>query len=153
MSRVETSIHIAAPPEEVWDVVMDPHRFADWVSIHRDLHHADDGPPAEGMKLDQTLSIRGAKFRVRWVLAECEPGTRAVWAGRGPMGSAARTVYTLEAEDGGTRFGYENEFHPPGGPLGAAASRVLVGGVPRREADRSLDRLKALVEGPPAPRG
>jgi uncharacterized membrane protein len=45
-----------------------------------------------------------------------------------------------------TRFDYENEFKAPGGILGAAASRVIVGGVPQREANRSLQRLKALIE-------
>jgi hypothetical protein len=45
-----------------------------------------------------------------------------------------------------TRFEYENEFKVPGGMLGRAASRVVVGGVPQREANRSLERLKALVE-------
>jgi hypothetical protein len=50
--------------------------------------------------------------------------------------------------DGGrTRFDYENEFKAPGGIIGAAASRVLVGGVPQREATRSLQQLKALIEG------
>jgi hypothetical protein len=48
--------------------------------------------------------------------------------------------------NGGTRFAYENEFKPPGGIFGSAASKVLVGGVPEREAKRSLQRLKALLE-------
>ncbi len=63
------------------------------------------------------------------------------------MGSHARTAYVLEPDgDGGTRFHYENEFKAPGGPLGAAASRVLVGGLPEREAKASLQKLKALLE-------
>ena len=36
--------------------------------------------------------------------------------------------------------------NPPGGIVGAAASRMLIGGVPEREAMRSLQRLKALLE-------
>jgi hypothetical protein len=49
--------------------------------------------------------------------------------------------------NGGTDFHYVNEFSAPGGPLGKAASRVLVGGLPKKEADASLQRLKALLEG------
>lgn len=146
MSRVETAVEIAAPRDRVWDTVMDPHRFTEWVSIHRELHEADPGPPRAGMRLDQTLSIRGARVRVKWVLAECDPGRYAVWEGKGPMGAKARTVYSLGDSDGRTRFDYVNEFTAPGGPLGAAASRVLVGGVPEREATRSLAKLKALLE-------
>jgi uncharacterized membrane protein len=49
---------------------------------------------------------------------------------------------------GGTRFEYENEFKAPGGFLGAAASRMLIGGVPEREARQSLEKLKNLLEKP-----
>ena len=72
----------------------------------------------------------------------------ATWEGRGPAHSYARTAYQLSDRDGGgTHFEYENEFKAPGGFLGTAASRVLVGGVPQREANRRSQQLKALLEG------
>jgi hypothetical protein len=84
---------------------------------------------------------------VHWTLTEADRPHAATWEGRGPAGSYARTSYRLKAVDGGrTRFEYENEFKAPGGFLGAAASRVIVGGVPEREANRSLENLKALLE-------
>jgi hypothetical protein len=52
----------------------------------------------------------------------------------------------LRPDGEGTHFEYENEFKAPGGLLGKAASRVVVGGVPEREAKRSLQQLKALLE-------
>jgi uncharacterized protein YndB with AHSA1/START domain len=144
---VVADIDIDAPPERVWETVMDPHRFADWVTIHRKVNHADDGPPRQGMRMEQTLCLRGANFKVKWTLSAYEDQRLAVWEGVGPMRSHARTEYHLTPDgDGGTRFHYVNEFHAPGGPLGAAASRVLVGGLPDREAHRSLQQLKRLVE-------
>ena len=32
---VKQSIEIDAPIEEVWDLVMDPDRFGEWVTIHK----------------------------------------------------------------------------------------------------------------------
>ena len=56
-------------------------------------------------------------------------------------------MYELQPDgENGTLFDYTNEFKPPGGPLGAVAGRVLVGGLSQREAQRSLQRLKQLVE-------
>jgi hypothetical protein len=52
----------------------------------------------------------------------------------------------LRDENGGTRFDYRNEFRPPLGPIGALVSRALVGGMPEREAKRTLDRLRAHLE-------
>jgi uncharacterized protein YndB with AHSA1/START domain len=146
MSEVVTSIQIDASPEEVWDVVMDPARLGDWVTIHRRLHEAPNGPPRTGDEMVQTLHLRGASFKVHWELASCHAPTHAEWHGRGPARSKAETEYRLTPVDGGTRFDYRNEFKAPLGPLGAVASRALVGGLPRREADASLARLKRLVE-------
>lgn len=149
MSLVTASIHIAAPASEVWETVMDPSRLADWVSIHRRLLSADEGPVRVGYEMDQRISVRGVSLDVHWMLIECVPGERAVWQGRGPARSRARTVYALAPEDGGTRFDYRNEFHPPLGPIGALASRALARGMPEREAARTLERLSACLRASP----
>jgi uncharacterized protein YndB with AHSA1/START domain len=147
MSEVVTSIDIAAPPEQVWALAMDPDRLADWVTIHRRLHDHTDGRPQRGYEMEQTLCLRGVNFKVHWELVHCEAPHRAEWHGRGPARSHAETEYRLSANGaGGTHFGYRNEFRAPLGPLGAMASRAIVGGLPRREADASLQRLKALAE-------
>jgi uncharacterized protein YndB with AHSA1/START domain len=147
VSRVTAAIDIDAPPKKVWDVVMDPERLADWVTIHRGVDRVSDRPLQDGSTLRQELCIRHVTFHVRWKVDEAKPCEVAVWEGKGPARSKAHTVYRLSANDaGGTRFEYENEFKAPLGPLGAAASRALVGGLPQREANATLQRLKALVE-------
>ena len=70
-----------------------------------------------------------------WELADSEEPHHASWKGKGPARSHAETEYRLTPVDGGTRFDYRNEFKAPLGPLGAVASRALVGGLPEREAD------------------
>jgi carbon monoxide dehydrogenase subunit G len=143
---VSASTDIAAPPEEVWEMVMDPGRLDEWVTIHRKLLYADEGPPRVGYKMDQQLHLRGVSLEVHWRLVDCSPGERAVWQGRGPARSRAQTQYLLNAVDGGTRFDYRNEFRAPLGPVGALVSRALIGGMPEREAKRTLERLRAHLE-------
>ena len=146
MALVSRTVQIDAPPEHVWEVVMDPRRLGEWVTIHRRLARWPEGPPHEGATMEQTLCLRGVSFRVAWRLTEVDAPRRAVWEGAGPARSRARTEYLLSAVAGGTRFHYRNEFRAPLGPLGAVASRALVGGIPEREASRTLERLKLLVE-------
>jgi uncharacterized protein YndB with AHSA1/START domain len=147
VTLVTASIDIDAPREQVYDAMLDPDHLDEWVTIHRRVNHRDDGAPRKGFEMDQTLHVRGASFKVHWTLTEAERPDHATWEGRGPAHSYARTSYRLRATNGGgTRFDYENEFKAPGGILGAAASRVIMGGVPQREAHRSLERLKALLE-------
>jgi carbon monoxide dehydrogenase subunit G len=146
MSLVEASILIAASPADVWKVVMDPSRLQEWVTIHRRLVHADEGPPRVGYRMDQQVHLRGVSLEVHWELVQCKPAALAVWEGRGPARSHAHSEYVLQAHDRGTRFDYRNDFRTPLGPVGALVSRALVGGVSEREANRTLERLRAYVE-------
>jgi uncharacterized protein YndB with AHSA1/START domain len=147
VSEVSVTVDIAAAPEEIWAVIMDPARFGDWVSIHRKLCSADDGPLRKGFRVEQRLALRGAPFTVHWTLTECESPHLGTWEGKGPAGSYARVTNRLRANgDGGTHFEYENQFEAPGGVMGRVASRLLVGGMPKREADKSLQNLKKLLE-------
>ena len=148
MSRVTASIDIAAQPDQVWDVVMDPDRLGEWVTIHRDLDQVSDNPLKDGSTLKQKLCLRGVNFHVKWTVAESQAPQLAVWDGRGPARSKAHTSYRLQPNgDGGTKFDYENEFKAPLGALGSVASRALVGGLPKREAEKTLRNLKRLIEG------
>jgi hypothetical protein len=146
LSLVTASIDIAVTPAQVWDTVMDPARLKEWVTIHRRLVRADPPPARVGFKMDQQIHLRGVNLQVHWTLIDCRPPELAVWEGRGPARSRAHTEYALAAVDGGTHFDYCNEFRPPLGPLGAVVSRALVGGMPVREATRTLERLRAYLE-------
>ena len=126
---------------------MDPDHLDDWVTIHRGLGTVSHRPLARGSRLEQTLHLRGVSVKVQWEVSEVQPAKLAVWEGRGPARARAHTTYKLTPSGPtGTTFDYEVEFKAPLGPIGAMASRALVGDVPQREADRSLSRLKALLE-------
>ena len=72
--KVERSVEIAAAPGEVYNVVMDPARLDDWVTIHDHLEDAPNGQLKRGSKLTQTLRVAGqAHWRGSSV---CGPRTR-----------------------------------------------------------------------------
>jgi uncharacterized protein YndB with AHSA1/START domain len=147
MSIVHVSIDIAAPPEVVFDTIMDPRRLGDWVTIHRSVSNLSLHTTNPGARMDQVLCMRGVNFKVHWTLVDVSRPHEAEWEGRGPALSKARIHYSLSSDSNGlTRFDYTNEFRAPGGPLGAVASRVFVGQASEREAMSSLNRLKTLVE-------
>ena len=146
MTVVHASIDLGVAPERVWEVIMDPKRFGDWVTIHRKVLHVDAGELREGFRVDQLLALAGVQFQVHWTLAELDPPGLGVWHGTGPARSHARIENHLATFDGGTRFHYVNEYRNPGGLVGGIAARVLVSGLAEREAKRSLARLKNLLE-------
>lgn len=147
MSTVHVTTRINAPLERVWEIVMDPSRLGDWVTIHRSVKDVSSDPLRRGSTMTQCLHLRGVSFNVNWKLVDMRAPNHAEWEGLGPAHSQARIRYELQpAGDSATAFEYVNEFHPPGGRLGLVASRVIVGAASEREAERSLERLKALAE-------
>jgi uncharacterized protein YndB with AHSA1/START domain len=147
MSTVHVTTRIDAPVERVWEIVMDPARLEDWVTIHKWVKDVSSRPMREGSTMKQCLHLRGVSFNVNWTLVEVDAPNHAEWEGQGPAHSHARIRYELRPDgDQATEFEYMNEFTPPGGRLGSAASRVIVGAASEREAERSLARLKTLLE-------
>ncbi len=148
MTRLEREIEIAAPRERVYEVLLDPECLGEWVTIQEELEEAPAGRDLKpGDTLRQRMKVAGRRFKLSWTVVEADRPARVVWEGRGPMGSKAKAVYELsENGDGTTRFSYLNQYDLPGGPAGKLAGRAILrasGG----EADKSLERLKALVEG------
>jgi uncharacterized membrane protein len=145
--RDAAEITIAAPVQKVYDVVVDPSRLSEWVTIHDSLQDVPDRPLERGSELTQVLRIAGRTFRARWIVVENEPCERVVWQGRGPLDSDARVVYRFESDDEGreTTFSYVNEYELPGGRFGRIAG-LAVFLVAQKELNDALQRLKTLVQ-------
>ena len=146
MAKLERTIEIDAPPEEVYDVLTDPNCLGQWVTIQEELVSAPDPPLSEGDCVVQKMKVVGKSFEVSWDVEVADRPSKVQWAGNGPMGSVARATYVLSDNgNGGTEFSYTNEYDVPGGPVGKMAGRALVqasGG----EADATLKRLKDFIE-------
>jgi carbon monoxide dehydrogenase subunit G len=143
--KVKREVQLEAPPEKVYELVMDPHRLREWVTIHHRLEHAPNGTLKQGDEVTQTMKLAGRKFKVRWTVVENKPCDHVVWEGKGPVFSHARVMYGFEPSNGGTKFSYTNEYDLPGGALGKIAGNT-VSRVTGKEVDASLQKLKDLVE-------
>ncbi len=145
MTELTRQIQIDASPSEVYKVVSDPSCLQRWVTIQDCLEEGPSGDLEQGARVVQRLRVAGRCFHVRWTVSDAQPPSLLVWDGRGPLGSRAHAVYKLSENGRGTIFSYTNEYSLPGGPAGRALGRALAS-VSKREADRSLRRLKDLIE-------
>ena len=142
--KAERTVELEAPPERVYDIVMDPRCLKDWVTIHQKLESAPNGQLQTGSTITQVLKLAGRKFKVRWTVIEVKPCERVVWEGDGPMFTHARVVYDFAPHGEGTRFSYTNEYDLPGGALGRVAGRGF-SGITEKALDDSLQKLKSIV--------
>ena len=146
MSKLEREIHIDAPAEAVYDKLTDPECLDDWVTVHDELVEAPNRNVEVGDTVVQRMKVAGQKFRIKWHVDEASRPSRVVWTGRGPMGARAKATYEIRTNgDDGCTFSYVNEYDLPGGPVGKLAGSAIVG-TSGREADKSLARLKELIE-------
>ena len=145
--KVEDSIDLPAAPEEVFELVLDLDRLGDWVTAHRSIKGAPDGPLEEGSTFAQKLKVGGVSFTVRWEVTRLERPRLVEWTGEGPGGSDARVRYSLAGNGSGTHFDYLNEFRLPGGRLSQVAGRAIGESRARKEARRTLENLRELLAG------
>jgi uncharacterized protein YndB with AHSA1/START domain len=145
---VHETIELDAPPEEVWDLIMDPCRLGEWVSAHREVVELPELPLGEGDSFRQKLGVGPVRFSVVWEVIEARRPQLARWRGSGPGGSTAKITYRLEpAGEGRTRFVYINDYDLPGGIAGKAAKKAVSAAAGSREARRSLARLQEVLAG------
>jgi uncharacterized protein YndB with AHSA1/START domain len=145
VTKLEREIHIDAEPAAVYAKLMDPDCLGQWVTIQDELLEAPSGDLKQGDELVQRCKVAGQKFKLSWHVDEAKPPHKTVWTGRGPLGTKARVTYDLADNDGGTRFTYTNEYDLPGGIAGRIAGKAVVG-ASGGEADKTLERLKRLIE-------
>ena len=119
-----------------------PLQLERWVTAHDSVAGGASGPLREGrVRSPSGCGSPASRSTSTGRSGTDEPRSRA--GRRGAGGSRARVSYRLEAEDGGTRL--DNARALSGGGLGK-----LAGGLPprrrKREASRSLERLRTLLE-------
>jgi uncharacterized protein YndB with AHSA1/START domain len=143
---VKQTVEIEAPIERVWDLVMDPDRLGDWVTIHDSVSDVHKGDLESGSRLRQKMKLKGVPLKVKWEVVECEAPKRARWTGEAAAGARAEIVYDLSASNGVTTFDYQNEFELPAGKAGKLAGKAFNAMSGDREARKSLARLKKILE-------
>lgn len=151
--RIEVDVRIDAPPEVVWDLLVEWERQPEWmvdataVEV-RSAHRAGEGVticvPTNllGVTVDDVMRV------TRW---EPERVLEVVHLGRVIAGIGAFELRSRPP--GGTHLTWWEEIDPPLGRLGAWAATRIVRPVVERIFRRSLGNLAALAAAEVHPRG
>jgi hypothetical protein len=109
MKEFQASITIDAPPERVWDVLVDTKAWPEWDPSCERI----EGDVALGATIKAFTKLSpGRAFPVK--VAELVPHQRMIWTGGMPLGlfRGVRT-FTLAPEGGRTRFALREVFSGP----------------------------------------
>jgi uncharacterized protein YndB with AHSA1/START domain len=137
------STSTAAPPERVFAVLADGHRYADWVVGARRVRAVTEGWPAVGAAIHHSVGIGLLELRDETRVAEVDPPKRIVLIARARPLAEARIEITIEPSGAGSTITMQEE--PVSGPAKHLYSRVADMLLHLRNTE-SLRRLSRLVD-------
>ena len=142
MTKIERSIVIGRPVDEVWEFVHDIANDRLWQTTLVESEQLTDGPMRVGTRVREVRHFLGLKVELAWEVTEFEPKRRSAIKGiSGPVPLSGG--YLLEPLDAGTRFTVSGELDAHG--LFKLAEPVFAR-ITSRELEANLGHLKDLLE-------
>ncbi|MFJ3882535.1 SRPBCC family protein [Streptomyces sp. NPDC090077] len=141
MAEVTAESRIEAPAAKLWAQLTDWDAYGQWSMTHTDFPKGGPETLAVGSTFSENMKMMGFPAEVLWTVSELEEQRVFAITGKGPMGVAVLTRYTLTADGAATKVRIDGEF------TGAAVS--LMAGKLKDSAtaalNESLRKLAALV--------
>lgn len=145
MGVVRQSVQIDAPPERVWEVLVDAERLPEWNEELVAVEDANGPLDHPGASYTQVFRAGGRDVRGRFEVVAAQPLRAREMRASLPMMSRAVGRDTLEPRDGGTLLTVELEFELKGGALARLGEPLLVARMEKAFA-RNGENLRRLVE-------
>lgn len=141
MAEVTAESRIEAPAAKLWAQLTDWDAYGQWSMTHTNFPKGGPETLAVGSTFAENMKMMGFPAEVVWTVSELEDERVFAITGKGPMGVAVLTRYTLVPDGGATTVRIDGEFS------GAAVS--LMAGKLKDSAtaalNESLRKLAGLV--------
>ncbi|MCG8919743.1 SRPBCC family protein [Actinokineospora sp. PR83] len=144
MPEITITRDIDAPQADVWALVANPSRFADWNTLHTRWVTPPPDALAVGMVITEVVTIKGVVDTITFTTEELTPPRQVGLSGSGSTGSTVSLVFTVEElPDGRSTVSLYIKFESPllFGPLNKVIERAF-----RKQLEASLQRLSSAFE-------
>ncbi|WP_328297490.1 SRPBCC family protein [Streptomyces sp. NBC_00435] len=141
MAEVTAESRIEASAAKLWSQLTDWDAYGQWSMTHTNFPKGGPETLAVGSTFAENMKMMGFPAEVLWTISELEEERVIAITGKGPMGVAVLTRYTLTPDGGATTVRIDGEF------TGAAVA--LMAGKLKDSAtaalNESLRKLSGLV--------
>lgn len=144
MAHIKKDILINVPLQQVFDSLYDFESIPQWMVGMEKVHNISSGERGAGSSFEWTYNMVGVKFDGSSRIVSLEPLREAVVESIGGIDSTWTWTYATEGE--GTRLTCDMEYHVPGAGLGKIADKLVVERTNTKNMEKSLAKLKALLE-------
>jgi carbon monoxide dehydrogenase subunit G len=138
MPGLEHTVTIAAPPERVWEVLVDVERWPERIPTVDSAERLDTGPFAVG----SSARLRQPKLpEAVWTVTELTAGTSYTWESK-QSGALSVASHVVEPHPDGTRLTLAVSVSGPLSGLGW----LLTKGLARRYVETEAASIKSVAE-------
>ena len=138
MPGLQHTITIAAPPERVWEVLVDVERWPERYPTVDSVERLDDGPFAVGSR----ARLRQPKLpEAVWTVTELTEGTSYTWESRSP-GVLGVASHVVEPHPEGTRLTLALDVSGPLAGLGWLMTKARA----KRDVETEAASIKGVAE-------
>jgi len=145
MVRTEKSIEIRAPPEKVWEILaldrMPEWAFGGELSVK---YTSEVRTPEDKYRVGATAHIIDKRREHDVEITESLENEKMTYRSKPPYYTYTAT-YILKPVEGGTKLTWTSDVEMPWGVFGKALGR-LASGASEKEVERSLEKLKSILE-------
>ena len=144
MGHISKTTHIAATPEQVFDLWANPERYREWMVPATEVKDITGTPGTVGSGWTAATTFAGRKMEEPMRITAGERPRFFEAKGTGSFAATLRGRF--EPAAGGTDVTLENEYEMPLGFIGDAADKLFFEKSFAESWDKSLAKFKALVE-------
>ena len=144
--RVERSIEIAAPPENIWPFLFEPEKVLQWYIPLQRFEYSSEQRGSEGACLYFEEKVAGRIMKLNCVVTECvENEEFAFKMTSGSMMKSYEERWTVEPTPTGGKFTFMEQGELPYGVIGKVIE-PLAQSISGSTIEKMLTKLKSLVE-------
>lgn len=140
MIRAESDLHVAAPPEEVFDRLVDMRNELHWNPMVIEMEKSTDGEVTSGTRFDGKMKRAG---RMHMVVTDYERPRRFRMSGGGKPADVSFSATFEPGDGGGTRIRTDFRLEPKG--ITRLFSPLMARQAPKQEAE-AMESFKRWVE-------
>lgn len=144
MGTVNATVEIPAAQEEVWDVLVSPGTYEEWLTIHTKWKGDVPERFTEGATAAQVVTMLGMANTITWTVSELQEPQRLTITGEGMAG--VETTFSLAVEPAGEGTSKAQIDATFSGQMVVGALGKAVEQDAQKNLDDSLAKLAVLVQ-------
>jgi uncharacterized protein YndB with AHSA1/START domain len=144
MPKLEASVLIARPVDQVWEYLTKAENLSVWVPVLDRVTQMTDGPVRVGTRWQGTMRFLGIAFTALVEFTQCEVNRAAELKSVDSKFGFSCSA-TFEDVDGGTRFTYRTDSTTGFGRVFGRLTRPIVSTASRRTLRASLENLACVL--------